>query len=104
MERNLSIPRLSPCFDDYPTLLRSILYFLSAFIMSAIESNQNDGEEDKTVGLSVQGQYFIVKTSMIESHDWILSKILSSDIPWERTSDNGQIYLDVETRLLSNYP
>lgn len=72
--------------------------------MSAIESNQNDGEEDKTVGLSVQGQYFIVKTSMIESHDWILSKILSSDIPWERTSDNGQIYLDVETRLLSNYP
>ena len=64
--------------------------------MSAVESNLNVGEGDTPVGLSVQGQYFIVRKSVIESHDWILSKILSSDISWEMTSDNGQIYLDVD--------
>ena len=64
--------------------------------MSAIESNRKDERDDKTVGLSVQGHYFVVNKSVIESHDWILSKILSSDIPWEKSSDSGQIYLDVD--------
>ena len=37
-----------------------------------------------------------MKKSIIESQDWILSKILSSEIPWEKTSDNGQYFLDVD--------
>ena len=53
-------------------------------------------DKDESIGLSVQGQYFIVTKSMIESHDWILSKMLSCEIPWEKTSDNGQIYLNVD--------
>ena len=33
---------------------------------------------------------------MILDHDWILSKIVTSDIPWEQTSSDGQIYLDID--------
>lgn len=64
--------------------------------MSSPLSNSNEAEKDESVGLSVQGQYFVVKKSIIESQDWILSKILSSEIPWEKSSDNGQYFLDVD--------
>lgn len=64
--------------------------------MSSPASNPNEAEKDESVGLSVKGQYFIIKKSTIESYDWILSKILTSEIAWEKTSDNGQIYLDVD--------
>ena len=62
--------------------------------MSSPLSNSNEAEKDDSVGLSVQGQYFVVKKSIIESQDWILSKILSSEIPWEKR--NGQYFLDVD--------
>jgi len=54
--------------------------------------NMSEGD----IGLSVQGQYFIVKRATIALIDWILSKILSSEISWEKTSDNGLIYLDID--------
>ena len=65
--------------------------------MSSPESKHNEEDRDASIDLSVQGQYFIVKKSIIESYDWILSKILSSEIPWKKTSDNGQYFLDVDT-------
>ena len=64
--------------------------------MSSPESKHNEEDRDASIDLSVQGQYFIVKKSIIESYDWILSKILSSEIPWKKTSDNGQYFLDVD--------
>lgn len=60
-----------------------------------MEPNQSNSE-DTEIHLSIQGNYFIVEKSLIEAHDWILSKIISSEIPWRKTSDNGQIYLDVD--------
>mmetsp|Transcript_27770 Transcript_27770/g.62983 ORF Transcript_27770/g.62983 Transcript_27770/m.62983 type:complete len:229 (+) Transcript_27770:23-709(+) len=54
----------------------------------------DEGGDD--VRLSVQGHYFIVERTTITSHDWILSKIISSQIPWKKTSDDGQIFLDVD--------
>ena len=59
------------------------------------EPNQSN-TEDTEIHLSVQGNYFVVEKSMVEALDWILSKIISSDIPWRKTSDKGQIYLDVD--------
>ena len=64
--------------------------------MSSPESKHNEEDRDASIDLSVQGQYFILKKSIIESYDWILSKILSSEIPWKKTSDNGQYFLDVD--------
>mmetsp|Transcript_30326 Transcript_30326/g.44602 ORF Transcript_30326/g.44602 Transcript_30326/m.44602 type:complete len:240 (+) Transcript_30326:23-742(+) len=54
----------------------------------------DEGGDD--VRLSVQGHYFIVERTTITSHDWILSKIITSKIPWKKTSDDGQIFLDVD--------
>ena len=48
------------------------------------------------IKLSVQGVFLILKRDMVMSHDWILSKILTSDIPWDKTSDDGQYYIDVD--------
>lgn len=87
-----------------PTLgaTRALFYSLATVAstfdstMSSPDSNPNEAEKDESVGLSVKGQYFIIKKSTIESYDWILSKILTSEIAWEKTSDNGQIYLDVD--------
>ena len=52
--------------------------------------------ESDYVKLSVQGSFFSLKKSMILAHEWILSKIVTSDIHWEQTSADGQIYLDVD--------
>ena len=46
--------------------------------------------------LSVQGALFILPKKTILSHDWILSKILTSEIPWKGSSDDGQYYIDVD--------
>jgi len=59
------------------------------------EPNESN-PEDTEIHLSVQGNYFIVQKSLIEAHNWILSKIISSDIPWRKTSDKGQIFLDID--------
>lgn len=51
--------------------------------------------EDEWTQLSVQGCLFRLPTKMVKSTDWILAKILTSEIPWAKTSD-GQIYVDVD--------
>jgi hypothetical protein len=47
------------------------------------------------VKLSVQGSLFILSKEMIMSQDWILNKIISSTIPWQKVSDD-QIYIDID--------
>jgi hypothetical protein len=53
-------------------------------------------DQEESIKLSVQGAFFILKKEMIMSHDWILSKILTSDIPWEMASSDGQVFIDVD--------
>jgi hypothetical protein len=50
---------------------------------------------NESILTSVQGALFVVKKETILSHDWILSKLITSDIPWQKTSD-GQCYIDVD--------
>lgn len=52
--------------------------------------------EEDFIKLSVQGAFFVLKKSMVLSHDWILAKIVTSDIPWDKTSNDGQIFVDVD--------
>lgn len=56
---------------------------------------QNNTHGDEQILLSVQGCLFIVRKEVIVSTDWILAKMLSSDVPWTKTSD-GQWYIDVD--------
>ena len=51
-------------------------------------------EEDKTVLLSVGGSLFMLNKEFILSHDWMLSKMLTSDVPFKTL--NGQIYIDID--------
>ena len=52
-------------------------------------------DEDKYIRLSVQGDILVFRKEWVLSQDWLLSKIVTSQIPWEETSQ-GQIYLDCD--------
>ena len=49
---------------------------------------------DDMVSLSVQGSSFILKKDFVLSHDWMVAKIVTSEIPSTRI--HGQIFLDVD--------
>jgi len=51
--------------------------------------------EDEWVLLSVQGCLFRLRKETVLNTDWILSKKLTSDVPWTKTGD-GQWYVDVD--------
>lgn len=46
---------------------------------------------------SVQGVLFPVKMEMIMAHDWLLRKVITSEVPWEQAAD-GQIFLDIDLK------
>jgi hypothetical protein len=46
------------------------------------------------VSLSVQGSSFLLRRDFILEHDWMVAKILTSEVPF--TSVNGQIYIDID--------
>jgi hypothetical protein len=47
------------------------------------------------IKFSVQGALFVLKEETIMRHDWLLSKVVTSQIPWEAAAD-GQIFLDID--------
>jgi hypothetical protein len=47
------------------------------------------------IKFSVQGILFVLKEETIMRHDWLLSKVVTSQIPWEAAAD-GQIFLDID--------
>ena len=44
--------------------------------------------EDEDVLLSVQGSFFILKKSDITEHEWIISKIFSSQVPFKKRNNS----------------
>ncbi|KAJ3412593.1 hypothetical protein HDV05_000461, partial [Chytridiales sp. JEL 0842] len=49
---------------------------------------------ENVITLSVQGSVFVLTLDFVLSVDWIVAKIVTSDVPF--TSVNGQVYLDVD--------
>ncbi|KAJ3412365.1 hypothetical protein HDV05_000839 [Chytridiales sp. JEL 0842] len=49
---------------------------------------------EDAITLSVQGTIFVLKLEFVLSHDWMIAKIVTSDVPF--TSVNGLVYLDVD--------
>jgi hypothetical protein len=50
---------------------------------------------DEFVLLSVRGALFRLRKDTILATNWVLSKILTSEIPWDKTAD-GQFYVDAD--------
>ena len=60
-----------------------------------MQDNVVDTSEDEWVLLSVQGCLFRLRKETVLNTDWILSKMLTSEVPWTKTGD-GQWYVDVD--------
>ena len=76
---------------------RSILTTaLTNLALDIAEVVMASNESDNDIYLSVQGCLFVVKEKLIMAHPWILSKMLTSDIPWEKPSEGAQFFVDVD--------
>lgn len=54
--------------------------------------------DDREIAISARGEHFYLSESLLLSHDWILSKISTSEIPFKKV--NGIVQLDVDPNSL----
>ena len=59
-----------------------------------IENGRQHSRQEYVL-LSIRGALFRHRSEDIRTTDWVLSKILTSHVPWSRTAD-GQFYVDVD--------
>ena len=52
-------------------------------------------EEDPLVRLSVSGTPFTVRSELIINTDWVLSRLVESEIPW-KSMDEGRYFVDAD--------
>ena len=58
-------------------------------------------EQIELVNLSVWGENFCLPVELLTSQDWLLSKIITSKIPWTKDND-GRIYLNRDPNTFRN--
>lgn len=76
---------------DAPTIEESIF---SVEKMENHLSKRSRVCEEDMIALSVQGSLFVLKKQFVLSRNWMIAKILTSDIPFAHY--NEQIYLDID--------
>ncbi|CAB9523481.1 POZ domain-containing protein KCTD6 [Seminavis robusta] len=60
-----------------------------------MNKQERANDDDPLVRLSVSGKAYTLRKEVLVETDWILSKIVDSDIPW-KTFDEGRYFVDAD--------